>query len=76
MEWSSTRAHREGGNAEGLREKMEAYLGEAMEKGLVLDAVIAQTEAQSQEPVGAAREPHRGLQEGRSRRSSTTSPSP
>ena len=47
MEWSSTRSGREGANAGGLHEKMEAYLGEAMEKGLVLDAVIAQTEAQS-----------------------------
>ena len=48
MEWSSTRPRRDGANAAGLREKMEGYLGEAMEKGLVLDAVIAQTEAQSQ----------------------------
>lgn len=47
MEWSSTRPAREGANEFGLRAKMEAYLGEAMEKGLVLDAVIAQTEAQS-----------------------------
>ena len=47
MEWASTRPPREGANQSGLREKMEAYLGEAMEKGLVLDAVIAQTEAQS-----------------------------
>ena len=47
MEWSSTRPPREGANESGLRAKMEAYLGEAMEKGLVLDAVIAQTEAQS-----------------------------
>ena len=57
MEWSSTRAHREGGNAEGLREKMEAYLGEAMEKDLVLDAVVAQTEAQSKN-LWALRESH------------------
>ncbi len=47
MEWSSTRPRRDGDNAGSLREKMEAYLGEAMDKGLVLDAVIAQTEAQS-----------------------------
>lgn len=47
MEWASTRPHREGANQQALREKMEAYLGEAMEKGLVLDAVVAQTEAQS-----------------------------
>jgi FAD/FMN-containing dehydrogenase len=57
MEWSSTRARREGANAGGLREKMEAYLGEAMEKGLVLDAVIAQTEAQSHS-LWALRENH------------------
>src|SRR6185369_17072849 len=37
MEWSSTRAQREGDNAAGLRDKMETYLGEAMERGLVLD---------------------------------------
>ncbi len=47
LEWSSTRARRDGDNAGGLREKMEAYLGEAMEQGLVLDATIAQNEAQA-----------------------------
>ena len=47
LEWSSTRARREGENAGGLREKMEAYLGEAMEQGLVLDATIAQNETQA-----------------------------
>ena len=47
MEWSSARSPREGANQTGMRDKMEAYLGEAMDKGLVLDAVIAQTEAQS-----------------------------
>ncbi len=47
LEWSSTRPPRDGANQSGLREKMEAYLGEAMEKGLVLDAVIAQNEAQA-----------------------------
>jgi FAD/FMN-containing dehydrogenase len=47
LEWASTRAPREGDNQSGLRDKMEAYLGEAMEKGLVLDAVIAQSEAQA-----------------------------
>jgi FAD/FMN-containing dehydrogenase len=57
MEWSSTRPAREGANAGGLRDKMEAYLGEAMEKGLVLDAVIAQTEAQSKS-LWALRENH------------------
>ncbi|HEY4170017.1 MAG TPA: FAD-binding oxidoreductase, partial [Reyranella sp.] len=57
MEWSSTRPPREGDNTGGLRDKMEAYLGEAMEKGLVLDAVIAQTEAQSK-ALWALRENH------------------
>jgi FAD/FMN-containing dehydrogenase len=57
MEWSSTRPPREGENTGGLRDKMEAYLGEAMEKGLVLDAVIAQTEAQSK-ALWALRENH------------------
>ncbi|CAN5456661.1 FAD-binding oxidoreductase [soil metagenome] len=47
LEWSSSRPPRAGANQAGLREKMEAYLGEAMEKGLVLDAVIAQNEAQA-----------------------------
>ncbi|MFI5001043.1 MAG: FAD-binding oxidoreductase [Reyranellales bacterium] len=47
MEWSSTRARRVGVNQIGLLERMEAYLGEAIEKGLVLDAVLAQNEAQS-----------------------------
>jgi FAD/FMN-containing dehydrogenase len=47
LEWSSTRARREGENQGGLREKMEAYLGEAMEKGIVLDAAIAQNETQA-----------------------------
>jgi len=57
MEWSSTRARRDGTNAGSLREKMESYLGEVMEKGLVLDAAIAQTEAQSQS-LWALRENH------------------
>ncbi|HQS18762.1 FAD-binding oxidoreductase [Reyranella sp.] len=47
LEWSSTRARRDGENQGGLREKMEAYLGEAMEQGLVLDATIAQNETQA-----------------------------
>ena len=55
LEWSSTRARRDG--QEGLREKMEAYLGEAMEKGLVLDAAIAQNEAQAR-AFWALRENH------------------
>ncbi len=46
LEWSSTRARRDGENQTGLREKMEAYLSEAMESGLVLDATIAQNETQ------------------------------
>ena len=57
MEWSSTRPRRDGDNAGSLREKMETYLGEVMEKGLVLDAVIAQTEAQSH-GLWALRENH------------------
>jgi FAD/FMN-containing dehydrogenase len=57
MEWASTRPPRAGGNTGGLRDKMEAYLGEAMEKGLVLDAAIAQTEAQSK-ALWALRENH------------------
>jgi FAD/FMN-containing dehydrogenase len=57
MEWSSTRPASVGANQVGLRDKMEGYLGEAMEKGLVLDAVIAQTEAQSK-ALWALRENH------------------
>jgi FAD/FMN-containing dehydrogenase len=57
MEWSSARPPRAGANEGGLRDKMEAYLGEAMEKGLVLDATIAQTEAQSR-ALWALRENH------------------
>jgi len=57
MEWSSTRPRRDGDNAGSLREKMETYLGEAMEKGLVLDAVVAQTDAQSK-ALWALRENH------------------
>jgi len=57
MEWSSTRPRRNGDNTGSMREKMEAYLGEAMEKGVVLDAVIAQTEAQSK-CLWALRENH------------------
>ncbi|MPZ31849.1 MAG: FAD-binding protein [Rhodospirillales bacterium] len=47
LEWSSTRPRRAGANETGLLEKMEAYLGEAMEQGLVLDAALAQNEAQA-----------------------------
>ncbi|MBS0223063.1 MAG: FAD-binding oxidoreductase [Proteobacteria bacterium] len=57
LEWSSTRARRDGGNQGGLAEKMEAYLGETMEKGLVLDAAIAQNEAQAR-AFWALRENH------------------
>jgi len=57
LEWSSTRARREGANEIGLREKMETYLGEAMDKGLVLDAAIAQNEAQGR-AFWALRENH------------------
>ncbi|TAJ39641.1 MAG: FAD-binding oxidoreductase [Reyranella sp.] len=57
LEWSSTRARREGANKTGLREKMETYLGEAMEQGLVLDAAIAQNEAQGR-AFWALRENH------------------
>jgi FAD/FMN-containing dehydrogenase len=57
MEWASTRPPRAGDNTNGLRDKMEAYLGEAMENGLVLDAVVAQTEAQSR-ALWALRENH------------------
>jgi hypothetical protein len=57
LEWSSTRARRPGTNETGLAEKMEAYLGEAMEKGLVLDAALAQNEAQAR-AFWAIRENH------------------
>ena len=57
LEWSSSRPPRHGANQTGLREKMEVYLGEAMEKGLVLDAVIAQNEAQAR-AFWALRENH------------------
>ncbi|MCW5746237.1 MAG: FAD-binding oxidoreductase [Alphaproteobacteria bacterium] len=46
LEWSSTRpAPAHGG---GMLAKMEAFLGEAMEEGLVFDAVLAQSAAQAQ----------------------------
>ena len=44
-EWSSTRPKPEGG--EGMAERMETFLANAMERGLVEDAVIAQSEAQA-----------------------------
>ncbi|MBS0537644.1 MAG: FAD-binding oxidoreductase [Proteobacteria bacterium] len=45
MQWSSSRPRSEG--AEGMSEKMEQFLGEQIEAGRVLDAVIAQSEAQA-----------------------------
>ena len=57
LEWSSTRARRDGENQGGLLEKMEAYLGEAMEQGIVLDAAIAQSETQAR-AFWALRENH------------------
>ena len=57
LEWSSTRARRAGANQTGLSEKMEAYLGEALEKGLVLDAALAQNETQAR-AFWALRENH------------------
>ncbi len=57
LEWSSTRPRRSGANEGGLAEKMEAYLGEAMEQGLVLDAALAQNETQAR-AFWALRENH------------------
>ena len=57
LEWASTRPRRAGTNETGLSEKMEAYLGEAMDKGLVLDAAVAQNETQSR-AFWALRENH------------------
>ena len=57
LEWSSTRPRRPGAGQTGLAEKMEAYLGEAMEQGLVLDAALAQSEAQAR-AFWALRENH------------------
>ena len=45
LEWSSSRPRKDG--AEGMSEKMEQFLADQMEAGRVLDAVIAQTEAQA-----------------------------
>jgi FAD/FMN-containing dehydrogenase len=45
LEWSSSRARVDG--AEGMSEKMEQFLADQMEAGRVLDAVIAQNEAQA-----------------------------
>ena len=57
LEWASTRARRVGANETALAEKMEAYLGEALDKGLVLDAALAQNEAQAR-AFWALRENH------------------
>jgi FAD/FMN-containing dehydrogenase len=46
MQWSSSRPKVDG--AEGMSEKMEQFLAEQIESGSVLDAVIAQSEAQAQ----------------------------
>jgi FAD/FMN-containing dehydrogenase len=45
LEWASARPRQDG--AVGLSDKMEQFLAGQMESGRVLDAVIAQTEAQS-----------------------------
>lgn len=45
LEWSSSRPKADG--AEGMSEKMEQFLADQMETGRVLDAVIAQNEAQA-----------------------------
>ena len=45
LEWSSSRPRQEG--AAGMSDKMEQFLADQLEAGRVLDAVIAQTEAQS-----------------------------
>ena len=45
MEWSSTRPKVDGDG--GMAEKMEIFLADMLERGLALDAVIAQSEAQA-----------------------------
>ncbi|NQW51939.1 MAG: FAD-binding oxidoreductase, partial [Rhodospirillales bacterium] len=45
LEWTSARPKAEG--AEGMSDKMEQFLADQMEAGRVLDAVIAQSEAQA-----------------------------
>jgi FAD/FMN-containing dehydrogenase len=57
LEWSSSRPRRDGENQSGLREKMEAFLGEEMESGQVLDATIAHNESQAR-ALWALRENH------------------
>ncbi|QQS12030.1 MAG: FAD-binding oxidoreductase [Rhodospirillales bacterium] len=46
MEWSSTRAAAADG-AGSMAERMEGFLADALERGLALDATIAQSEAQA-----------------------------
>jgi FAD/FMN-containing dehydrogenase len=55
------------------REKMEAYLGEAMDKGLVLDAAIAQNEPQARSLWALARKTIPRRRSAKGLRSSTTS---
>jgi FAD/FMN-containing dehydrogenase len=45
LEWSSARPRQDGGT--GMSDRMEQFLADQLEAGRVLDAVIAQTEAQS-----------------------------
>ena len=45
LEWSSSRPRQDG--TAGMSDKMEQFLADQLEAGRVLDAVIAQTEAQS-----------------------------
>jgi FAD/FMN-containing dehydrogenase len=45
LEWSSSRPRQDG--ATGMSERMEQFLADQLEAGRVLDATIAQTEAQS-----------------------------
>src|SRR5262249_49029065 len=45
VEWSSSRPKADG--SEGMAEKMEQFLADQIEAGRVLDAVIAQSEAQA-----------------------------
>jgi FAD/FMN-containing dehydrogenase len=47
MEWSSSRPIPPDGEG-GMQARMESYLADCMDKGLVLDAVVAQNEAQAQ----------------------------
>ena len=55
MEWSATRPKPDG--ATGMAERMEEFLADAMERGLVTDAALAQTESQAR-AMWAIREGH------------------